>query len=302
MKPSPHKPRPLRGVALFTAAVVFFACLDATAKHLSRDWPIGVLAWGRYLGHWLLMTVFLAPTWGRRLIRTRRPVAVSARGALLVLITLLMMAAFKRMPLAEATSIMFASPLLVALAAGPFLGERIGALRWAAILVGFAGVLLLTRPGNGLDTIGVLCTLIAAVANTAYQLMTRKLIATEHPVTMLYITALIGAVGLTLALPLLGPLHTPTWLETLQFLSLGFFGGCGHYLFTRAFREAPASLLSPLMYTQLIWAGLFGWQFFDNIPGGAALAGMGVICVAGIMIALDGRREANKAGAAPDVG
>lgn len=288
--------QPLRGVALFCGATLLFACLDATSKHLSAVWPIGILAWGRYLTHWGLMTTLLAPRWQTRLIRCSRPLLVTVRGLLLVLVTVLMMTAFSRMPLAEATAIGFASPLLVTLAAGPVLGEPIGRLRWAAVLVGLIGVLVLTRPGSGLDPWGTLAAITSAVAFAAYQLLTRQLSATEHPVTLLYVTALAGTVTLSLALPWLGAPPDDIGLrDIVQIASLGVFGGAGHYLLTRAFHHAPASLLSPLIYTQLIWAGLFGWVLFDDTPDAGALGGMAIIGLAGMMIAVDGHRTARAA-------
>jgi len=288
---NPTPPHPVRGVVLFCVAVVLFACLDATAKHLSQRWPVGMLAWGRYVVHFVLMTAFLAPTWRGRLLATTRPVLQSIRGFSLVLVTVLAMAAFKRVPLAEATALLFASPLLVALLARPILGEQIGRLRWTAVLLGFAGVVMLTRPGSGLDPIGVACALAAAVAYAGYQLMTRTLSHSSHPVTMLYYTALAGTLSLSLAQPLIGPLRWPGWLDGSLIAALGLLGGTGHYLLTRAFREAPASLLSPLIYTQLIWAALLGWLVFGNTPSAATIAGMIVIGASGLIIAYDSTRS-----------
>ena len=283
---------PLRGIALCAAAVVLFACLDATAKHLSRIWPVAFLAWGRYTAHLLLMTIFLGPSWRGRLLRTKRPWAQIIRGSMLVAVTVLMMAAFKRMPLAEATSIIFAAPLLVVLAARPVLKEKIGPLRWVAVVMGFVGVLMLTRPGNDLDPVGMGCALAAAVAYAIYQLMTRMMSNTEHPVTMLYYTALTGTLSLSCTLPTLVTPRTPNTIEVLAILALGILGGGGHFLLTRAFRDAPASLLAPLVYTQLPWAALLGWLVFDNLPGPLAATGMLVICAAGVLIAVDGTRAA----------
>ncbi|GAA5183105.1 DMT family transporter [Niveibacterium umoris] len=278
----------MRGVALFCVAVVLFACLDAIAKHLSRTWPVAMLAWGRYVTHFILMTVFLAPRWRGRLLASKRPLLQSLRGLSLVAVTVLAMAAFKRMPLAEATALLFASPLLVAILARPILGERIGHIRWSAIAIGFAGVLMLTRPGNGLDPLGVACALAAAVAYAAYQLMTRTLSSSEHPVTMLYYTALAGTLSLSALQPfLVDSLPWPGAVDAALIAALGVLGGSGHYLLTRAFRDAPASLLSPLVYTQLIWAALLGWIVFDNAPTAATLAGIAVIGTSGLLIAWD---------------
>ena len=291
-----HRPtRALRGVLLFACATVMFACLDATSKHLSETWPIGLVAWCRYVVHFVAMTAILAPRMGRALVVTGRPIAQSVRGLLLVSITLLMIAAFHRMPLTEATAVIFASPVLVTLLAGPLLGEKIGPIRWAAALVGFAGVWVLTRPGAGLDAVGTLFALAAAVAYAAYQISTRALSRTESPITLLYYTALAGTVTLTLALPFLGEPHMPTPLEALELCSLGAFGATGHFLLTLAFREAPASLLSPLVYVQLIWASIIGYVVFGQVPCADGLLGTGIIASAGLLLAWDARRPAEPA-------
>lgn len=283
--------RPLRGVVLFCVAVVLFACLDATAKHLSLRWPVGMLARGRYTAHFALMTVLLAPHWRGRLLATRSPGMQTVRGLSLVAVTILAMAAFKRMPLAEATALLFASPLIVALLARPVLGEQLGPTRWIAVLLGFIGVVMLTRPGSGLDPVGVVCALSAAIANAVYQLLTRKMSRREHPVTLLYYTALTGAAALTIAQPVIGPLQWPGWFDASLIVTLGLLGGIGHYLLTRAFRDAPASVLAPLSYTQLIWATLLGWMVFDNTPSAKTLSGIAVIGASGLLIAWDSTRN-----------
>jgi len=287
---SSHSPRALHGVLLFLCAVVLFACLDASAKYLSARWSIALLAWIRYTVHFSLMSVLLLPQRGRGLLRTARPVAQILRGLCLVSVTVLMMTAFQRMPLAEATSIMFASPLLVVLASRPLLREKIGALRWLAVLIGFGGVLLITRPGGGLDPWGVAAALAASVVYAAYQLMTRHL-AAENPSTLLYYTALTGVFCLSFGLPADAFALSASAREYVLMLALGVLGGGGHYLLTRAFREAPASLLSPLMYTQLIWAGLLGWLVFNDRPSPSAALGMLVVAASGVLIALDTRRS-----------
>lgn len=283
--------RPLRGLVLFACATVMFACLDATSKYLAQRHPVGLIAWSRYVVHFVGMSALLVPRMGKDLVRTGRPFAQVARGLVLVAVTLLMIAAFGRMPLTEATAVVFASPVIVTLLAGPLLGERIGAIHVAAACVGFVGVWMLTRPGAGLDPTGAGLALAAAFAYAAYQLATRALARTESPLTLLYFTALAGTVTLTLALPWLGAPVTPTPREAVLFVCLGLFGGVGHLLLTLAFREAPASFLSPLVYTQLVWATALGYLVFGHVPGTRALFGVLVVVAAGLLIAWDARRS-----------
>lgn len=267
-----------------------FASLDATSKYLTGRFSIGFIAWCRYTVHFVVMTALLAPRMGRGLFRTGRPVAQGMRGLSLVALTLLMVAAFKRMPLAETTAIIFASPLLVTLFAGPVLGERIGPLRLGAAVVGFLGVFLITRPGSGLDPLGTTCALVASVAYAGYQLGTRALSRTESPITLLYYTAVVGTVVMTLALPWLGLPPTPTPKELVLLFALGGFGATGHYLLNLAFQRAPASLLSPLVYVQLLWATGIGAAIFRQTPDATAMLGAAVVCGSGLLVAWDAQR------------
>ncbi len=192
---------PLRGIALLLAALMLFACLDATAKHLSQTFAVPLLVWARYTLHCLLMVVFLAPSMRGRLLRTRRAGSQILRALMLLATTGLGIAALRLMPLAETTALAFLSPLIVTVLAGPWLGERIGAARWAAVLTGFLGVLLIAQPGGALAGAGVAFALGAAVCYSIYQLLTRQLSASESTLTMLFYTALVGSVVMTAALP-----------------------------------------------------------------------------------------------------
>ncbi|MDK9725497.1 MAG: DMT family transporter [Sterolibacteriaceae bacterium MAG5] len=290
--------RPLLGIVLMVLAGLCFAGLDATSKTLSQTFSVPLLVWARYAFHCLLMVVFLAPSMGLRLVSTRRPLLQVVRALLLVGITGCAMAAFRVMPLAEATAILFVTPLAVALLAGPCLGERIGLGRWLAVAAGFGGVLLIVRPGGDLPAEGIAFALAGAACYAAYQIQTRMLSPTENTWTMLFYTALVGTAAMSLALPFIweGPL--PDWREAMLIASLGIYGGTGHFLLIRAFRHAPASLLAPYLYTQLIWAGLLGWLFFGQFPDAVSLAGMGVVAAASIGMTLWERHAARRAAAA----
>lgn len=281
-----HSHHPLRAVTLMLAAMLCFALLDATSKHLSQTFNVPLLVWARYTVHLVLMVVLLGPKYGTTLIATRRPVAQVTRALLLVAVTGFAMAAFQVMPLAETTALIFVTPLLVALLAGPMLGETVGLPRWIAALVGFGGMVLIARPGSDLDAAGIAYTLIAAVCYAFYQIQTRKMTATEKPLTMVFYTALAGTASMSLALPWIWTGPTPTATEALMICSLALYGGTGHFLLTHAFRHAPASVLAPFLYVQLIWASLLGWLFYDQWPDTLSIAGMVTIVAGGITVAL----------------
>jgi len=276
------------------AAMLCFALLDATSKHLSQTFNVPLLVWARYTVHCLLMVVLLGPRHGFGLVRTRRPVAQVVRALLLVAVTGFAMAAFQVMPLAETTALIFVTPLLVALLAGPLLGEKVGLPRWIAALVGFAGMVLIARPGSALAPAGIAYTMIAAVCYAFYQIQTRKMTATEKPLTMVFYTALVGTVAMSLALPWIWSGPTPEPLEALMICSLALYGGTGHFLLTHAFRHAPASTLAPFLYAQLIWASLLGWLFYDQWPDALSIAGMVTIVTGGITVALVERSAAGR--------
>jgi drug/metabolite transporter (DMT)-like permease len=198
---------------------------------------------------------------------------------------LLVALGLQRMPMAEMTAITFLAPIVVVLLAQPLLGERIGVLEWIAAVGGLIGVLLIARPSAGLPLTGVVLALAAVGASAAYQMLSRSLARTEQAVAMLFYTALVGTVasGLLLQWTLHG--EKPDLLETALFVAAGGLSALGHYLLTLAYREAPASLLGPLNYVQLLWAGLLGWIVFDHVPDATTILGLFVVAGAGALIA-----------------
>jgi drug/metabolite transporter (DMT)-like permease len=289
-----HDARPFIGILLMLGAGLCFAALDATSKYLSQTFPVPMLVWARYTVHMLLMVVFLAPSMRARLIATQRPVALTVRALMLVGTTGFAMAAFKIMPLAESTAFLFVTPLIVVILANWLLKESVSRGRWIAIVAGFAGALLIARPGGALSTEGVILMSLAAGCYSIYQVQTRHMSLTENTVTMLFYTALVGTVVMSLAAPLYWGGPMPDVWQALSIASLGVLGGTGHLMMTRAFRHAPASTLSPFLYGQLIWAMLLGWLFYNHLPDLLSVAGMAVIAGSSLSIALSERFKADK--------
>ncbi len=275
--------------------MLLFATLDATAKHLAQTFPVLMLVWARYAFHFLLMVLVLGWSMRGRLVATRHPVEQVVRALLLVATTGFGVAALRIMPLAESTAIFFVAPLIVTLLAVPLLGEKVAPRRYAAVFFGFAGVLLIARPGGTLPAAGVASALVAAAAYSGYQILTRRIAHLENAVTMVFYTALVGTLAMTLALPFYWSGPMPDWRQALLIGSLGIYGGTGHFLLTRAFRCAPASTLSPFQYVQLVWATLLGWLVFGQLPDGPTMAGALVIAASRLGMALEERRP----GAAP---
>ncbi|GAA5170922.1 DMT family transporter [Viridibacterium curvum] len=271
---------------IYALALLFFAGMDAISKFLAVRHPVPFVAWMRYLVQLLLMTAIFAPVMGRELVILQRPGLVVLRGLCLVGITLFMMFGLQRLPLAEATSIVFIAPLLVVVGAKPILGERIGKARWLAVSGGFAGVLLIIRPGSSLDQLGVVFAMLTASCMTAYQLLTRVLTRSENSVAMLYYSGVVGTMLFTLSLPWYWATYMPPWQEMVLLCSFGTLGFLGHLCFTLAFRDTQASTLAPLTYVQLLWAGLLGWLVFGQRPDSIALCGMAIVGACGVIVAL----------------
>jgi drug/metabolite transporter (DMT)-like permease len=283
--------RPLIGVLMVMASVLLFAGNDIVTKLLVTQYPVPLVAAMRYIVQLLLMMALLLPRMGTRLLKTERTGLVLLRSACLVVSTLGMGLAFQRMPVPESVAIVFLSPMLVVLVAGPVLGEKVAAGSVLAAVVGFAGVLLIVRPGGGLDFFGVIFVLIAVTTSVVYYLLSRVLARTESTLTMLFYTALVGAVcfGATLPWSWSGP--APDFPTLLMFASQGVAAGLGHYLFTAAHREATASLLAPVGYMQLLWVGLLSWVIFGHIPDALTIAGMALVTMAGVSIAMISARR-----------
>lgn len=274
------------GVFLFLTAIFLFAALDATAKYLTAFFAVPLLVWARYFVHLVVMLITIAPGMGREIVVTRRPLLMTFRALMLVGVTLLVQLAFRTLPLAETTAIVFVTPLLVALLAGPMLGEKMQLKGWLATLAGFCGVLLIARPGGAMVGIGVIYALGGALCYALYQILTRKLLASEPPMRLLFHTALVGTLSMSLFMPEYWGGELPGLWHILLISSLGFYGGIGHFLLIRAFREAPASTLSPLLYVQLIWAMLLGWAVFGQLPDMPAIAGMLIIGASGLSLVM----------------
>jgi drug/metabolite transporter (DMT)-like permease len=284
-----HHPRPLLGIALCLCSLFCFACLDTTTKYLVASYNVPLVVAIRYIVNLALLLVILAPRHGPQLIRTERTALVWVRAGCLACVSLFLGLALQRMPVAEATAMIYVAPMLVVLFANPLLGERIGVLGWLAAVTGFLGVLLVARPGTGLDTLGVVLALCAAAMNATYQLMSRMLARTERTIALLFYAALAGSIFFGLGLPWYWEGAAPSNLQILLFISLGVSGGLGHYFLTASYRFAPASLLAPVSYMQLLWAGLLGWMVFGHVPDGLTGLGMLVIMAAGVMIAFKSR-------------
>ena len=282
---------PLKGVVLVILAVLAFAGSDVLTKILAERHPVAVVVAVRYLVSLGLLLVLLYPKQGAKLWAVNRRWLVILRALCLAFASLTMGYALRWMPVGETVAIVYLHPFLVMALAVPLLGEKVGLARWIGACVGFAGVMLILKPGSGLAFWGVVMALLNACCATAYGLLTRYLARTETTQAMLFFVALVGTIYFCLlSLPHLDALNLGARDFGLA-AALGVLATLGHFLFTAAYREAPASMLAPVNYLHLVWAGGLGWLVFGHLPTTTSLIGMAMVAGAGAWIAYRGARR-----------
>jgi len=295
----PHVAHPLRhALPLFLLGGICLTALDTTAKYLVRDHALFLVVWARYAGQMLVVTPFVWHRTGPGFWRTRNLRMQLLRSTFLLTATICFFGGLRYLPLAEGSAITFLAPIFIVVLSRPVLGERPTRARWIASITGFVGIMVLLRPGSSVLQPAVLLLIATAVCNAFYQLLTRKLPGDSAHTTLFY-SALIGAVGLTLALPWGFDGAALSWREGGLLLLLGLLAGIAHWLIIMAFLIAPASLLTPFTYLQMIWATLFGYVVFGQLPDGWSAVGMAIIVASGLMLALQERRRARMARSFP---
>jgi drug/metabolite transporter (DMT)-like permease len=273
----------LTGIALMCGAVACFAVLDTIAKYLNLHMSTLEVAWARYTGAFLFPFMLSNPwTWPERMV-TLRPGLQLGRSVLLLGSTLCNFAALRYLQLDEALALIFSTPFLVAALSGPILGEWVRWRRWTAIAVGFFGILVVTRPGIGSMHPAALLSLAAAMFYALYAIMTRILARTDSNATTLFYSNIVGAVALVPALPFVWSTPTDPLIIALM-VGAGAIGSIGHYLLIAAHRLAPAAVLSPFIYTEIVLVIALGFLVFGDLPNRWTLAGAAIVIASGLYI------------------
>ncbi|WP_368639905.1 DMT family transporter [Castellaniella ginsengisoli] len=277
--------RPARvwlGPLLMCVASLFFSVLDAGTKYLTAGYPVNQIVWMRYMAQALAVGLIFLPVMGRSLFHAHRYGIQLFRGLCLCCGSVMVINGLARLPLAETTAIVFMAPVLITVLSGLLLKEKARRLDWIAVACGFAGVLIIVRPGGGLLTWAVLFPVGSAICNACYQLVTRSSRSSEHPATSNLYTGLIGALVLT---PWGAMAWTPmAWADLLLVAGLGAVAALGHLIMTHALLHAPAATLGPYGYTQIFWATLLGWLAFSTVPDAMTWLGMLIIAGGGLML------------------
>jgi drug/metabolite transporter (DMT)-like permease len=270
-----------RGILWMLATMFCFILLDTLMKHLLESYSLVQVTWGRFF----FATIFAVIMCGSKfpqLVKSAAPNKQLLRSILLMSTTGVFNAGIRTTPLATGTTIMFLSPILVTLLSIPLLGEKIGIRRWAGIVMGFFGAVIVVQPWKGgLQGvgIGIVFLLLASLLNANYQIVTR-MVRDDDPLTSLLFTATAGAIFTSCLVPWFWA--WPNALGWAMLIASGFAGGLGHFCLIRALRLAPASVVAPFSYSSLIWATLFGltiwgdWPDFWTWVGAAAIIGSGL--------------------------
>ncbi|MCX7933014.1 MAG: DMT family transporter [Rhodovarius sp.] len=283
LPPATSASQNLLGIGALCLAGLNFALMGGTAKLLGESYSSVQISWVRAAAHLLFLAALFLPRHGLRILRTRRPGLQLGRAAMLTTSNLAFFYAITFIPLAKAAAISLTAPLIVALLAWPILRERTTPLRVACVAVGFLGVLLIVRPGGEVFHPASLLVLLSASAYAVYQILTRLVAPHDSAETSALWAPLTGVVLLMAALPWVWD-NPRSAADAALFLATGALGAIGHYLVAVALRLAPANVVSPFQYVQLLFAVAVGWAIFGHLPDATTWLGAGVIVAAGLLL------------------
>ena len=267
------------GILFILTTSVMFALLDTGVKYVGQFYPVLQIAWARYVFQMAMVPLVIGRIRPRDILRTRRPGLQVARSLLMVGATLSFFTAVNYMPVAEASAIGMIAPLMVTTLATPMLGERVGPRRWMAVVIGLIGALIIIRPGFGSLSWAAILPVITAICYALYQITTRMLADIDPPITTFFYSGAVGVVVLSLAVPFAW--QTPTAGGWAMMIALGLIAGAGHFCVIQALRRAPASVLAPFSFTQLIWVTILGFLVFGDFPDNYTLLGAAIVVGSG---------------------
>ncbi len=293
--------RPLFGILCLVTAGFVFSFFNAIVKYLTMNgMPVMEVAWGRYIFHLIFALgyagiarhmerpvvavgrIHWSQPW-RDMLRAKKPGLQFLRSLLMLATTLLFFLAVSHIDLASATAVAFVEPMVITILSHFLLKERVGVRRWAAVAVGFIGVLIVIRPGFGMVSFAILLPVLSASTGATYNVLTRIAARYDSNVTSLFYAGLVGCLVLSAFMPFFW--QAPSLTEWLLLATLGFSGGLAHTLVIRAFSFVSASIIAPFIYLQLVWATAIGYAWFDMLPVITTWIGGAVIIATGIYTA-----------------
>ena len=274
----------LRGILMMVLAVFLFTCMDAVVKWVGQTYPTGQIVFFRNLLAFLPVLLFVGRTGGVAVLRTTRLGGHFLRGIVGLAAMASFFAAYALLPLGEAVAIGMSGPIFMTALSMPLLGEQVGVRRWSAVVVGFMGVLLMTRPGAEALAPGALLALSGAVFYALAMISIRKLSRTEHPTAIVFYFTLFATLAAAASLPF-GQWITPKSLTDLGLLiTIGLIGGFAQFAMTHAFRLAPIAIVAPFDYLAVVFAMVLGYAVWGDLPDAWILGGAAVVILSGLYI------------------
>lgn len=275
------------GIVLRVAAMACMACMAALVKATAeRGAPVLEIIFFRNAFAFVPVLLYIWRTSGFSVLKTSRPGGHAARSAIGLTGMVCGFTAVSMLPLTESTALSFAAPLFMTALSAPILKERVGGHRWAAVLVGFVGVLIMVRPDpTHMATLGTLLALAGALGSAGAMIAIREIGRTEPGPTIVFYFTLAGMLLGLASLPF-GGWVIPDMTTLVMLICTGLLGGIGQLLLTEALRRAPVAVVAPFDYIQLIWAAIIGYLVWDELPRAATLAGACVVAASGVYILL----------------
>ena len=284
---------PFKAIGLKLISALLFAFMSALVRQLGDVAPVGQMVFFRS-AFAILPVVLVYAVRGElaTAVRTSRPLGQLGRGLLSVGGMFTNFSALTRLPLADATAISFASPLITVALAAIILKERVRIYRWSAVLIGFAGVIVMLIPhldigryaviGGAAAAAGSMFAVISAFCNAGTVIQTRRLTQSETTSSIVFYFSLVCAIAGALTLPFAW--HSPTPRELIALIALGVLGGFAHILLTESYRYGTASLVAPFDYTSMLWALLLGYWLFGELPDTLVYVGASIVAAAGLFV------------------
>jgi len=280
----PSEPSPANigwGILCMLFAVACASGMDAICKYLGQSYPVPLIVWARYISQAVLVLLVLAPRLPV-LVRTRRLGMQLLRSTMLLGATVTFIYGVQRIPLAEASSILFMAPLIVTALSYPVLREAVGMNRWIAVVVGFTGAMIVIRPGGAFFQLWSIFPLVTAFLYALFMLTTRQLSRTDSSLTTLFYTAVVGTLVMSAVVPFFWV--SPDLKGWALLILLGLLGGGNTFAMILAFKVAPAAVISPFEYSRLIWATTFGLFLFGDVPDLWTATGATLIVGSGLYV------------------
>ena len=279
--PSPaSSPGARTGILWMLVTTLCFTGANVGAKYLAQSYHPIEVTWGRFIFQALLLVPFLPLLF--RHVRTRRPGLHVARSACIIGSSFLLNVSLIWLPIADASALIFTAPLIIAALSVVVLGEPVSARRWVAVAVGFGGALVVVRPGLGIWQLAALLALGAALIFALVQITTRMMSTTEDALSAFVISSLVSGVLSTVGVPFIWT--APDAAGWAVMVAMGGVGAIGQYTLFLAFQRSEAAAVAPYNYAGLLWAAIFGYLIFSDVPDPWTIAGATLIVASGLYL------------------